>query len=359
MSEVGLFLERCPARVAAITGTQGKSSTAHFLHQLLLAAELPAKLGGNIGGSLLDELPELSSAETFVIELSSYQLEGLAEELGETPLALGVITNLCEDHLERHGSLDAYHEAKLQLLRLLPADAPLLVGEGVADRLHSLAPDALERAALYDLGPSMAAAEQAFTFLGERLGDAGQIAHLPDFQRGNVLLALSAARLLGADDAELAAALPSLTGLEHRLEELSAITERRVYDNGVSTTPDSTEAALASLPEPLTLIAGGQAKALPIDRLVRAVSERSLRVVLFGACAAEWAQAFRAADVLCEVTADVPEAVQTAWRITSSSETILFSPAAASFDAYPNFLERAAEFRSVITGLCQSEHSTS
>jgi UDP-N-acetylmuramoylalanine--D-glutamate ligase len=144
--------------------------------------------------------------------------------------------------------------------------------------------------------------------------------------------------------------VPGLTGLEHRLEDLGLIAGKQIYDNGVSTTPDSTQAALASLSGPLTLIAGGQAKALPLGELVLAIAARPIQVVLFGACAAEWAQALRAADIMCEITADVPEAAERALALCKEGETILFSPAAASFDAYPNFRERALEFRSAITG---------
>ena len=347
-TEIGLFLERCPAKVVAITGTQGKSSTAHFLYQLLIASGLPARLGGNIGRSLLDELDSMSEQETCVLELSSYQLEGLSNEIKETPISMGVLTNLQEDHLERHGNAEAYHLAKLELASLLELDATMLAGEGVALRARELAPSALERICLRECDASTQATGDSFTFMGEVLGSTADAAHLPEFQRANLLLALSAARLLGAESSDLSAAIPGLTGLEHRLEDLGLIAGRRVFDNGVSTTPDSTRSALASLKGPLTLIAGGQAKALPIEELVLAISERAVQVVLFGACAEEWARALRASDVMCEITGNVPEAVDRALSLCKDGETILFSPAAASFDAYPNFRERAAEFLSAI-----------
>jgi UDP-N-acetylmuramoylalanine--D-glutamate ligase len=153
--------------------------------------------------------------------------------------------------------------------------------------------------------------------------------------------------------------VPKLTGLEHRLEDLGLIAGRQVYDNGVSTTPDSTQAALASLSGPLTLIAGGQAKALPIDELVRAIAARPIQVVLFGACAEEWARALRSADVTCEITVDVPSAVDQALALCEEGEALLFSPAAASFDAYANVRERALAFRAAITSHSKSDIKTS
>ena len=132
------------------------------------------------------------------------------------------------------------------------------------------------------------------------------------------------------------------------LEDLGEVADRRVFDNGVSTTPDSTEAALESLPEGFTLIAGGEAKALPLDSLVRSAAARAKQVVLFGACAEEWSRSFRDAGSSCEVTSTVGDAVETAWSMTSPGDTLLFSPAAASFDAYRNFRERALDFRACV-----------
>ena len=359
VTEIGLFLERCPARVAAVTGTQGKSSTAHFLHQLLVAADIPARIGGNIGGSLLGELREMRSEELCVVELSSYQLVGLSCELAEATLDLGIITNLREDHLERHGTVDSYHAAKLELLSLLRAGAPLLLGEGVAERARSLAPDAAERADIHEAGALLRIEDAHFTLRGEVLGKTSAASKLPEFQRENLLLALSAARLLGAPAKVLAATIPTLGGLDHRHEDLGQIADRRVYDNGVSTTPDSTEAAIDSLPEGLVLIAGGEAKALPLDGLAEKAAARARHIVLFGACAEEWSTAFRDAGATCTLTTTLADAVDAAWSASEAGDTILFSPAAASFDAYRNFSERAKDFRACIAARASMAPSTS
>jgi UDP-N-acetylmuramoylalanine--D-glutamate ligase len=349
VSEVGLFLDRAPGCVVAVTGTQGKSSTAHFLYQLLVDAKLPTRLGGNIGGSLLDELQAMTAEETCVVELSSYQLEGLAEEVTGTPLDLAIITNLREDHLERHGTAEAYHAAKLGIAQLLSEGAPLLMGAGVIDRARTLAPEDTERVDLYETGALLRLESESFSLRSDVLGDVSDAKHLPEFQRENLLLALGAARLLGAPASLLAASIPTLSGLSHRLEDLGELRGRHVYDNGVSTTPDSTEAALEALPTGVTLLAGGQAKALSIDGLVRAAKLRARQVVLFGACAKEWAHAFRESGTKCEVVETVADAVEVAWSETERGDAVLFSPAAASFDAYKNFRSRAMDFRRCLT----------
>jgi UDP-N-acetylmuramoylalanine--D-glutamate ligase len=358
-SEVGLFLERAPGSVVAVTGTQGKSSTTHFLYQLLVDAKLPARIGGNIGGSLLDELHMMTAEETCVVELSSYQLEGLADEVTGTPLDLAIITNLREDHLERHGTVEAYHAAKLGIAQLLSEGAPLLMGAGLIDRAHSLAPEDTERVELYEAGAHLRVEAESFSLRSEVLGDVTNAQHLPEFQRENLLLALGAARLLGAPASLLSASISTLSGLSHRLEDLGELSGRHVYDNGVSTTPDSTEAALDALPVGLTLLAGGQAKALPIDGLVRAAKQRARQVVLFGSCAKEWAHAFREAGSKCEVAETVADAVEVAWSLTELDDAILFSPAAASFDQYKNFRERAMDFQRCVTARADVSAPTS
>ena len=356
-SEVGLFLERAPGRVAAVTGTQGKSSTAHFLHQLLVDAHLPARLGGNIGGSLLDELNEMGAEELCVVELSSYQLEGLASEAVEAPLDLAIITNLREDHLERHGTVDAYHGAKVRIAGLLSEGAPLLMGADVIERARAIAPEAMERIDPYEAGSSLRIEGGRFSLRSEPLGETEQARHLPPFQRENLLLALGAARLLGAPASLLAASVPTLCGLSHRMEDLGELGGRRVYDNGVSTTPDSTQAALESLPPGVTLLAGGAPKELPISGLIEAARARAQHVVLFGAAAEAWAEAFREAGCSCEVRETVAEASALAWSLAGGGGAVLFSPAAASFDQYNNFKERAMEFRSCVTSLAQTTTS--
>jgi UDP-N-acetylmuramoylalanine--D-glutamate ligase len=124
-SETALFLEACPARIAAVTGTQGKSSTCHTLHQLLSSAGLAAHLGGNIGHSLLEEAETMRPEEIVVLEISSYQLEVLPPTLGTpgSPPAVEAVcaVNVLADHLERHGSLAAYAAAKRRILELVRA----------------------------------------------------------------------------------------------------------------------------------------------------------------------------------------------------------------------------------------------
>lgn len=357
-SETALFLELCPARIAAVTGTQGKSSTCNTLAQLLVASGIPCHLGGNIGRSLLDAALAMTADEIVVLEISSYQLEALPKSLsgrdGPPRVELACVVNVLADHLERHGTLEAYAQAKRRILELPAAVAGRAVLSAEDTRLREWNAPGLTRVDVFpteltDRGLNLR--DGAFRFHREALGRVVDLALPGEFQRANTLMALGMARLLGAEPDRLAAALPGIRALPHRLEDLGLHRGVRVIDNGVSTTPDSTLAVFSSLPAGFTLMVGGKLKALPLDDLVRESRGRVRRVIAFGAGRTALAEAYRAAGIEVHTADKVGEAVETAFRELAAGETLLFSPAAASFDQYLNFQERALDFRRAVTGL--------
>lgn len=348
-SETALFLGACPARVVLVTGTQGKSSTSHAAHGLLVASGLSAHLGGNIGRSLLGALDALDERDVVVLELSSYQLEGLppAGELRPRTAAIGVV-NVRADHLERHGSLAAYEDAKRRILEL-SGDDTWVVLNGEDERVARWdAPRG--RVVRYGLSEDFELGLRRGRFaFGERELGAPDDVPLPGaFQRSNVLCALGLALAVGAEPEALARALRGLTGLEHRLQELGRRGGHRVIDNGVSTTPDSTLSAVLALDAPLCLLVGGQAKALPLDELAAAARGRVRRAIAFGASALALGEPFRAAGIEAHACARLEDAVALAFARMQPEEVLLFSPAAASFDAYRNFRDRAHAFRAAL-----------
>ncbi len=354
-SETALFLESCPARIAAITGTQGKSSTCHILHQLLRATGAPAHLGGNIGHSLLDEAASMRAEDLVVLELSSYQLEVLPAELG-TPahrprVETACVVNVRPDHLERHGTMEAYAQAKKRILELALAAGGTAVLPAEDDWTARWRIDGLRRVdawfAREDVG-GLHVEDGHFVFDAEHLGRVDELRIPGTFQRDNTLLALGMARLLGADPARLAAAIPDLRGLPHRVEDLGLFEGHRVIDNGVSTTPDSTLSAVLSMRPGFTLLVGGKAKDLPVEELARACRGRVRSVIVFGAAGPVFTPAFEAAGVEVHAEPTVRAAVARAFDSMLAGEELLFSPACASFDAYLNFRERALDFRAAL-----------
>ncbi|MDA1264879.1 MAG: UDP-N-acetylmuramoyl-L-alanine--D-glutamate ligase [Planctomycetota bacterium] len=336
-SEGELFLRTTPARLVLVTGTHGKSSTTHLLAQLLEHAGMAARAGGNIGAPLLGSA--VGADEVCVVELSSYQLEALTTPCAPLPRAeAAVVTALAVDHLERHGDFDRYAAAKARIAELCPhlwlptrldhpAFEPLAAerfGEGAATRLDG----------------------EHFVCENQPLGLWRGLPLPGRFQRDNTLVALAVALRLGADPARLADAIPHLSGLPHRVESLGEVRGVRVVDNGVSTTPDSTLSALETIDGPCTLLMGGQSKeGLPFDGLVAAVRDRGTRIVAFGKAAPALVAAF---GEVVEVAASVEDAAARGLDLTPEGGTLLFSPACASFDAYPNFRARALAFRAAL-----------
>ncbi len=349
-SETALFLEHCPARIAAITGTQGKSSTCNTLAQLLEHAGIRVHLGGNIGRSLLEIVDQMSADDVVVLEISSYQLEALdIESFARRPrMELVAVTNVLADHIERHGSLERYAAAKRRILDLasLASGSALLSAEEAMFATWN-APGVRR----IDVFPTRASnvglnfADGNFRRERTALGRVDSL-RLPGlFQRENTLYALGMAQALGASPARLARAIEHARGLPHRLEDLGLYRGHRVWDNAVSTTPDSTLAVMPSLADGFTLVCGGKPKALALEPLLDVAHGRVRRVVVFGAAVEPFAPAFRARGFETWTAPTVEGAIALAFEHMTESEELLFSPACASFDAYLNFKERALAFR--------------
>lgn len=344
-SEVELFLRTTPARTVLVTGTHGKSSTVHALGQLLEHAGVRARAGGNLGAPLLG--CDAGAGEVCVVELSSYQLEALPRPCEPVPgAAAAAVTCVAADHLERHGDVAAYAAAKARIGELCGERAELWLPEDLSAPRFTETPARVRR-----FGPG---AELRVEDGELRLGDEvlGRVEDVPlpgTFQVRNVLLALGLARGLVDGPGGLRAAVPRLRGLPHRLEDLGAVDGVRVLDNGVSTTPESTTAALESVDGPCTLLVGGQRKrGLDFDTLWRAAAERGARAVAFGAAGGELAEELGRAGVPVERAGTLEEAVSRGLSRTPAGGTLLFSPACASFDAYPNFRARALAFRAAL-----------
>ncbi|MEW6072796.1 MAG: UDP-N-acetylmuramoyl-L-alanine--D-glutamate ligase [Planctomycetota bacterium] len=354
-TEIELFLEATRGRVACVTGTQGKSSTCHMLAALLSRTGHRTFLGGNIGGSLLGELDRIGESDLVVLEISSYQLETLSEprQLGAR-VEVVAITNVLADHLERHGDVAGYARAKGRILELV-AGAGHAIVPGGDGRFAPPAGRGVYHGAEAEDRPRLVLAGGSFVLERadggrEVLGGAADLALPGPFQRQNALVALGAARLLGADPARLAAAVASLDGLEHRLQDLGLVRGRRVHDNAVSTTPDSTISALQALAPGVVLLVGGRKKALPLAELAAVAAARCRHVIAFGEAREALRAALGPAGVAVSTTPGVAEAVAEAFRRTGSGDEILFSPACSSFDAYPNFRARAEAFRRALAG---------
>ncbi|MEQ1892433.1 MAG: Mur ligase family protein, partial [Planctomycetota bacterium] len=297
---------------------------------------------------LLPALAHIAAEDVVVLELSSYQLESLNGQRTAARAEAVAVVNILADHLERHGTIEAYAAAKRRILELLrPGGTAVLPRDDARFQDWHVAGERLFFSTR-DTGGGLHLHGDEFRLDGLALARVADLALPGDFQRANALVALGLAQRLGCTPAELTAALPALRGLEHRLQDLGLVRGRRVIDNAVSTTPDSTLSALQSLPTGTVLLLGGKAKRLELAELVQVARTRVALAIAFGEAAPVFGAALAAGGVPVREVRTGPEAVALAFECAPAGATVLFSPAGSSFDAYANFQERARDFRAAL-----------
>jgi len=342
-SEVELFMAAARCNLIGITGTQGKSSTTTFVAQLLGSAGRRAHAGGNLGGSLLEHVDALGADEWVVLELSSYQLEALATPPANArPFRAVAVTNVELDHLDRHGDLAGYAAAKRRILELAGDDTCAWLPDGPGPCANwNASRGRIER---FDPRPG----DQDLVLTHGEHAPGPRTLGLPAFQAANLRLAFGLVRELGLSIEDVRRGAQTLAPPPHRLERLPDLAGASVWDNGVSTTPDSTASALASIEAPVVLLVGGKLKDLPLEPLVEAARRNTRIAVTFGAAAEHLATVLSAAGVRTQVGGELARAVRIAGAHVRPGDALVFSPACASFDAFPNFKERARSFRAAL-----------
>jgi UDP-N-acetylmuramoylalanine--D-glutamate ligase len=330
-SEIELFLRATPARVIGVTGSNGKSTTATLLAAMLGASPLRAWLGGNIGGSLLDDLPRMSCDDWVVLELSSFQLAHLSDDA--PPCAIGVLTSIAPNHLDWHGSLEAYAAAKRRLLR---------------------SPDTL---AVFDASDSALASLTQHRI--RRVQPAWPLAEVPpllvpgDHNRRNAALAAAAATAAGASRSAIVQTLRDFRGLEHRLQPVAEVDGRRYINDSKSTSPHAAMAALDAVAGPLWLLAGGTAKGAKFDDLAARIAGRARGAAVFGSARESLRAAIHSADAAFPVSSCETLAAAFAWCVERSrrGDAILLSPGCASHDQFVDFADRGRAFAALVRSL--------
>jgi UDP-N-acetylmuramoylalanine--D-glutamate ligase len=360
VSEIDLFLRLCPAATVGVTGTKGKTTTSSLAAAVLAAGERPVLLGGNIGVPLVERLPGLTSGHRVVLELSELQLPTLTRGTD-----IAVYTHVTSDHLDRHGSLDAYRAVKRRLAELLPEDGVLVRNEEDPVVSTYAAPAGARVVSYARLAPSATAVGVAggWVVAGAAMvpeGHDGRILPLADIpipgahNVSNVLAAVAVGLLHGIEPAAIAGTVRDFAGVEHRLERVGEIEGVTYINDSQGTQPDAVIAAVNAFEAPLVLIAGGRSKGVPVDVLSTAVAERVTAAVLIGETADELAAAFFAAGLERIERADsMEQAVDLATAIAreDTPATVLLSPAAASFDMFVDYEARGRAFKAAVAAL--------
>lgn len=342
-SELSVFLRVCPAPVIGITGTRGKSTTTALLHSILKASKLwrNAWLGGNILVSPLTYLEEITERDIVILEMSSFQLEGLGE--ADRSPQVGLMTNLMRDHLNTYASMEEYVEAKAQIFRhQSPEDVVLLPAGRMFDVFASEVPGTV-----YRWGKKGS--------VEEKLVRRSKLKLKGEHNRRNAEAAVSVALLLGVKQRVIKKRLGAFKGLENRQEIVGVKNGITFVNDTTSTTPDATFAAMNVYRFPkaknhVHLIFGGADKELEFDEVAKALAKRKDVIVylLPGTAEKKIEAAFKKHNVRSMDAKNVKEAIVAIKTYASRGDVVLLSPGAASFGLFKNEFDRGEQFKKLV-----------
>jgi UDP-N-acetylmuramoylalanine--D-glutamate ligase len=371
-------------KVLAVTGTNGKTTVTTLTGLLLERAGLRVAVAGNIGPTLLDtlsaRLDQQDLPEVWVLELSSFQLDGLQ---GFDPNA-AVVLNVTQDHLDWHGTHAAYAAAKLAIfgphtLRLLNRDDPVVYAMGAAGfAVQTFGQDVPRRAGDLGLqsvngmswlvraldpedGPSKRRADRvamdSADLLMQRLMPADALRIRGRHNATNALAALALAQFAGASLASMLYGLREYRGEPHRLESLAVIADVEYFDDSKGTNVGATVAALQGLgPErKLVLILGGDGKGQDFAPLAAPVHQYARAVLLIGRDAQALRHALSGTGVPLQDATGLQAAVAQAHTLARAGDAVVLSPACSSLDMFDNYQHRARVFAQAVQELAALE----
>lgn len=363
-NDAQLFVERCPARMIGITGSAGKTTTTTLVGQMMTGAGFKTWVGGNIGDVLLDVLPQIAPDDRVVMELSSFQLE-----LMTTSPQIGAVLNITPNHLDRHKTMDAYTQAKANIIAHQvytdgQIDTAVLGWDDAGNRdLSALAVGRLCWFSAHDLvadGAFLAGRRLILTGDSSPDGDPHIICERGDIPlRGdhNVLNVLAACAIAGAAGASVAAmreVIRTFQGVPHRLEMIREVGGVTYVNDSIATAPERVTAALHSFDEPLVLLLGGRDKNLPWETMIALALRKSRHIVAFGEAGNLVVKLIRemGVDDSCYTqVAALDEAVTQAVQVAQSGDVVLLSPGGTSYDAYVDFAARGDDFRRLVNAI--------
>ena len=335
VGELELAWRLLPNPFVAVTGTNGKTTTVELLGAVHRAAGAPVEVAGNVGTALASLVGRLAPEAAVVCEASSFQLE---DALAFAP-ECAVLLNLTPDHLDRHGSLEAYREAKE---RVFARQSP----EDVAVSPPHLPPTGQARWVSFGSADTdLSVAEGVLRWHGEPLMEAGDVRLRGPHNLQNAMAAAAVALALGIDPAPVREALGTFAGVPHRLEEVGRPGGVLWVNDSKATNPDSARVGIEAFPSGVHLILGGSLKGGGFTELREPVRSRCRAAYLIGEAAERLADDLDGLGVPLERCGDLDRAGAHAARAARPGEVVLLSPACASWDQYASYEERGAHFR--------------
>ena len=357
-SEMELFYELCPAKTVGITGSDGKTTTSTLISEMLKKSGKKVWLGGNIGTPLLDKIPEMTENDICVTELSSFQLM----DMKRSP-DIAVVTNLAPNHLDKHGSMEEYCEAKKNIF-LHQSEKGILVINADCGVTAAFRGEAAGEVRMFS--------RRSEVENGVFFADGNLVARLGG--KDTVLFAAKDIRIPGLHNVEnymtAAAAVFDLCapehmetvakefgGVEHRLEFVRQLRGVKYYNSSIDSSPSRTSAALGVFDQKVIIIVGGSDKHISFDGLGDVLCQKAKAVILAGQTGEKIASSVRKSSFYCENAPVIVDAktvvngVAEAQKLASEGDIVLLSPACASFDAFKNFDQRGKVYKKAVLDL--------
>jgi UDP-N-acetylmuramoylalanine--D-glutamate ligase len=358
-SEMETFFELCPCKVYGITGSDGKTTTTTIISEFLSAEGKVVYKGGNIGRALLPIVEEINYDDVAVVELSSFQLLSMRESPD-----VAVITNVAPNHLDVHGTMDEYIDAKKNLIAHQNAFSKTVLNldNDITNSLSDMVRGKLVKFSRTQPVECGAFLDSDGYLCYNDYGTITKIMHkdqirIPGIHNvENYLTAISA--VWGEVSIEnMVHVAETFNGVEHRIEFVRELDGVKYYNDSIATSPTRVLAGLNSFNQKLIVIAGGYDKKIPFEPLAKPVNAKVKDIILLGVTADKIEKAvteceeYKTSGLRVHRVSTLEEAVAKAREIAQVGDVVTLSPACASFDQYPNFEKRGEHYKSIVNGL--------
>ncbi len=347
--ELGALFLR--ATSIAVTGTNGKTTTVSMLNSVLENAGLKSVACGNIGNPLVGETENLGFNDYAVIEVSSFQLETLSSLRPH----IAIVTNVTEDHLNRHYNMENYVYLKSKLLRNLRESeyAVLNYDDEVVRGFAKLTKAKVVYFSMQGNKEGAYFENGEVYFNGEKYFDADEMTLGGVHNIYNALACVAAARILGIGKNKVAEAICSFKGIRHRIEAVRTVNGVTYYDDSKGTNVDATVKAVQTMTEPTIILLGGKDKGYDYVPLFQSLkNSKVIHAVLYGENRFKLLNAAIKSGFTCfALCAEFETAFRLARFIAKSGQNVLLSPASSSFDSFSNYEERGDAFKKLVEGI--------